>query len=184
MSIRLFVGLEIPPQARVRLATLQNGIPDVRWVPPDNLHLTLRFIGDIEEPRLQDLTDNLSRIDIESFELTLAGFSTFGRGKPRALWVGAEPNPRLLQLQEKIERAIQAAGLPPEQRKFTPHVTLARFKQTKPSKIVPYLEVNGAIILPSLEIQHFTLFSSQLSHRGSTYRIEHQFDLRRGHLLT
>jgi len=179
MSIRLFLGLDLPASARDRLATLQNGIPDVRWVPPENLHLTLRFIGDTEEPRVQDIIDTVGRIDVKSFEIILSGLDTFGHGKPRALWVGVELNPTLVKLQDKIERAVQSAGLPPETRKFTPHVTLARFKRTKPSKIVPYLEANGAFTLPSLEIQHFTLFSSQLSHRGSTYRIEHQFGLQR-----
>ena len=125
--LRLFVGIGFPPELKLRLSLLCSGIPRAKWVDPGNFHLTLRFIGEIAEDRAADVDDALVRLRARRFALQLAGTGVFGGGdKPRSLWVGVERGPELLALRDKIEQALIRAGLPPEPRKFAPHVTLAR----------------------------------------------------------
>ncbi|MDA1133118.1 MAG: RNA 2',3'-cyclic phosphodiesterase, partial [Proteobacteria bacterium] len=125
--IRLFVALGLPAGVRERLALVRAPLPGARWVPPENMHVTLRFIGEVEPPLATEIDTLLSRITAPSFDISLAGLGTFGsRGRVRALWAGVEQTVPLAHLQAKIETACRRAGLPPEGRKFHPHVTLAR----------------------------------------------------------
>ncbi len=125
--LRLFVGIGFPPELKLRLSLLCSGIPGARWVDPGNLHLTLRFIGEIVEDLAADVDEALARLRARRFALQLAGTGVFGGGdRPRSLWVGVERSPELVALRDKIEQALIRAGLPPEPRKFAPHVTLAR----------------------------------------------------------
>ncbi len=171
--MRLFVALLLPEDLRERLHGLQKGLSAARWVKPDNLHMTLRFIGEVDNGDAEDLDAALSKIDFDSFELSLDGMGHFGEGrKVRALWVGTAANEALMRLQAKIERAIQTAGFPPEGRKFKPHVTLARFKSSPGPRLADYLEAHGAFRSRTIPVKGFDLMSSFRSQDGSIYRSE------------
>ena len=175
--IRLFVALEIPPGLRERLVLLQGGVPGARWMTTDQLHLTLRFIGDVPESTARDVDDALSTIRAPSFVLELAGAGEFGGKMPRALWTGVRPNEGLVHLQRKIETALQRLGLPAEVRKFTPHVTLARLKNAPRPKVMEFITHQALFASGPFKVEQFALFSSQLSSGGSIYRVEREYPL-------
>src|ERR1700750_1628566 len=127
--LRLFVGIGFPPELKLRLSLLCSGVPGAKSVDPGKFHLTLRFIGEISEDVAADIDDALSRLRARRFTLQIAGTGVFGGGdKPRSLWAGIERTPELLGLRDKVEQAMIRTGLPPEPRKFAPHVTLARLR--------------------------------------------------------
>src|SRR5258708_35851322 len=121
--LRLFVGIEFPPELKLRLSLLCTGIAGAKWVDAGNLHLTLRFIGEIDEGLAADVDEALARLRARRFTLQLAGTGVFGGNRPHALWVGVERDPALLQLRDKIELAFIGVGLEPDGRRFAPHVT-------------------------------------------------------------
>jgi 2'-5' RNA ligase len=168
--IRLFVGLDFPMAAQERLASLCSGLPGARWVPPENFHLTLRFVGEVHEPEAEVLDQELCRVDAASFGLSLAGIGLFASGKrPRSLWIGSEANPALNLLQGRIEAACGRAGIPADPRKFKPHVTLARLKETPPARLAAFLGERGLFRLGPLAVDDFVLFQSRLSAQGASY---------------
>ena len=127
---RLFTGLEIPPQVAQSLAMMRGGLPGARWIDPENYHLTLRFIGDIDDGLARDIASLLGGVQRAPFELRLDGLSSFGGRKPRALVAAAVPVAPLMDLHAEHERLLQRLGLEPEGRKYTPHVTLARLRDS------------------------------------------------------
>ena len=134
--IRLFFGLELPGELRMRIAALSAGIDRARWVSPEDLHVTLRFIGEVEEPAMEDVAAEASAIRFDPFAVTLSGAGHFERrGRVSAVWLGVEPNPALAALRDRIEAAIVRAGQPPEGRRFRPHVTVARLNQARPGGV-------------------------------------------------
>ena len=175
--IRLFVALRIPEAVRERLVALQGGVPGARWANSDQMHLTLRFIGEVDGNVAHDIDDALAGIRAPSFTLELAGVGEFGGKNPRALWAGVRPNEALLHVQKKIETALQRIGLPAESRKFSPHVTLARMKGAPQEKIVLFLTHHALFASGPFGIADFVLFSSQLSHSGSIYHPERVYPL-------
>ncbi len=179
--MRLFVALSLPEEVRERLDALAgSGIPGARWVPPENLHLTLRFVGEVDGGQARDLHDTLSAIDAPAFDLTLEGLATFGEGpKLRSLHVGVPPTPALTHLQAKVESAVARAGLPAERRKFKPHVTLARFKGDPGPKLGRFIAQNSPLRLGPFTVEHFALFSSVLGSDGPHYTEEVVYELER-----
>jgi 2'-5' RNA ligase len=176
----LFVGIALPEDLRTRLAALCGGIPGARWVAPENLHLSLRFIGEVEDTLIDDIDTALARIRAPAFDLTFADVGRFESGrKPRTLWVGVERSPPLERLQVKIEAAIVGLRLAPESRKFTPHVTLARFKSTPARRVAAFLSAHSLFRHGPVPVDRFTLFSSQLGKGGSVYRVEADYALDR-----
>lgn len=176
--IRLFTAIELPEPLRARLAALCVGIDGARWVPPENLHLTLRFIGEIDEGVAHDVVDALDRITAPGFPLTLAGAGHFESGrKVRSLWVGIERNDALVLLQTRIESALKRAGLPPDARRFTPHVTLARLNNGAREPVARWLAANSLFRALPFTVERFALYSSFLGRSGSIYRIEETFPL-------
>jgi len=166
--IRLFVGLDLPPALAERLAGLAAGLPGARRIEPENLHLTLRFIGECDEATAADLDLALTRIEAAPFPLTLTELGLFGdRRRAHTLWRGLAPSPALHQLAHRIETAVVRLGLPAEPRRFTPHITLARLSSTSPNR----LQCALALPLPpeTLTVESFTLFQSHLSPRGAQY---------------
>src|SRR5262249_48243085 len=113
--IRLFVALEIPESVRTRMALLQGGVPGARWANDDQMHLTLRFIGEVDENIAHDIDDALAGIRAPAFKLEFAGVGEFGGKNPRALWAGVRANDALMHLQKKVETALQRLGLPAEE---------------------------------------------------------------------
>lgn len=168
--IRLFVGLALPDGVIARLAMLCAGLPGANWVEPVNMHLTLRFIGEVEESAAEDIDRMLGGFRAEAFSLELAGLGTFGEGaKAHALWAGVMPSPALSHLQAKIESAVVRAGLPPEGRKFTPHVTLAWLNRPQPNRLQAYIEGNNLFSAGPFAVDQFTLFESRLGKGGAVY---------------
>jgi 2'-5' RNA ligase len=175
--IRLFVALQLPEAVRERLVALQGGVPGARWASQEQMHLTLRFIGEVDGNVAHDIDDALAGIRAPSFTLELAGVGEFGGKNPRALWAGVRPNEALLHLQKKIETALQRIGLPPESRKFSAHVTLARMKGAPREKIVQFLTHHALFASGPFPVSDFVLFSSHLSHGGSIYHPERIYPL-------
>ena len=176
--MRLFVALSLPEDVRERLTALGNGLPGARWVAAENLHLTLRFVGEVDNAAAHDLDDMLSAIDAPSFELTLQGLATFGDGaRLRVLYAAVAPSPALLHLQAKVESAVMRAGLPIERRKFKPHVALARFKGDPGPKLGRYLEERSLLRVGPFPIESFVLYSSLLGAEGPHYTEEVVYDL-------
>src|SRR5579883_2235438 len=134
--LRLFVGIGLPPELKLRISTLCAGVPEARWVDPGNYHVTLRFIGEVDEGAASDVDAALSGVRARRFALTLAGVGSFNA---RNLFVGVERNADLVHLQEKVESAVARSGIEPESRRFAPHVTLARLKGKPDARLGHYL---------------------------------------------
>ena len=176
--VRLFVALPIDDGLRDQLADLAGGIPGARWVPPENYHLTLRFIGEVENVLADELDQALSTIRARPFELTLRGVDVFEKaGRIHALYVGVERNERLLHLQSKVETALQRAGLPPERKRFAPHVTLARTDKAAPDKLISFVQAHNLFRAPPQPISHFCLYSSRLGKEQAHYVAEVDYAL-------
>jgi 2'-5' RNA ligase len=175
--LRLFVGIGFPPELRLRLSLLCSGVAGAKWVDPGNFHLTLRFIGEIGQDVAADVDNALSRLRARRFELQLSGVGVFG-DKPRSLWVGAERSPELAALRDKIEQALIRLGLPPEPRKFAPHVTLARLKNPPLHQLQDFLAGNAGFRAPPLPVEAFSLIASFPTKAGSVYEDQADYPLR------
>ncbi len=168
--MRLFVGIAFPEDIRARLDELSGGLPDARWVAPENLHLSLRFIGEVPGGDERDIGQTLQAAGGPAFDLALKGLGCFDRrGKVHAVWVGVEKSEPLLRLQGKIAAALVRSGLEPEHRKFKPHVTLARFKGAPARDVGRYLEANNDFAAGPFTVGDFTLYRSRLGHGGPHY---------------
>jgi len=150
---RLFSAIEIPQSIAARLTLLRAGLTGARWIDPENYHLTLRFIGDVDGATAHDFTLALSEIAAAPFELKLNGLGSFGGNKPRAIFAGFAPSEGLAALRRANERAAREAGLPPEGRNFQPHVTLARLRGARADSVAAYLERQGRIEAEPLPAQ-------------------------------
>jgi 2'-5' RNA ligase len=164
---RLFVAIRPPGDIRDRLVDAMADSPELGWVGDDNLHLTLRFIGEVERPLADDIALALSRIRSAAFALRVTGVGIFERRSGGALWAGVEPKPPVAALAAKVERACVAAGLEPERRAFHPHVTLARFKRDGARAAHAFLERNRALASPPFAVDRFILYQSHLSRHGA-----------------
>ena len=176
--MRLFVALELPEEVKDRLASLTGGLPGVRWVRPENYHLTLRFIGEVAGYMADELDLALANIRAKPFELSLSGLGTFEKaGRVQSLHVVAERTPGLAHLQTKIETALQRAGLPAERKRFAPHVTLARTDGAAVSRLIGYLQTHNLFRSDPLMVERFVLFSSRLGKEQAVYTPEVEYAL-------
>ena len=174
---RLFTALEIPHAAALSLSLLRGGLPGARWIDTENYHITLRFIGDVEGHIADEIAYGLERIERASFMLTLTGVGQFGGKKPNSVWAGVEPKPELLQLQADIERICQRLRLPADPRKFVPHVSLARLKNSDPVDVAQYLASRGNFAAMPFKVGRFVLLSSRDSVGGGPYVVEAAYPL-------
>ena len=171
--VRLFVGVELPEDVQERLTSLCAGVPGARWVPPENMHLTLRFIGEVANGEADDIYHALAQVRPRAFNISLTGVGHFDTGNEvRALWVGVERNAELVALRDRVESALVRIGLPPEGRRFTPHVTLARLKDTPLHRVSAFLAHNSLFRAGPIPVDHFTLFSSYLQGSGAIHTAE------------
>lgn len=168
--IRLFVGLALPEELARRLESLGGGIPGARWIEARNLHVTLRFIGEVEEGLAAEIDETLAELRAPGFQVALDGFGTFGRAKPNHLWAAVDKAPGLLHLQAKVEAALARMGLVPEGRKYLPHVTLARFKDAPVGRIQDFIARNSPFQAGPWPVDRFVLFSSHLGRNGAEYQ--------------
>jgi 2'-5' RNA ligase len=176
--LRLFVGIELPSALRLRLSLLCTGLPGARWVDPGNLHLTLRFIGEVDEGVASDIDDALARIRASRFDVTLAGAGSFGGERPRLIWIGVEDNKPLVELQERVEAALRRAGVPPDTRRYSPHVTLARLKQPDLARVQGFVAANALFRAPPFPVERFSLIASYPTKSGAIYEDQADYVLR------
>lgn len=174
---RLFTGLEIPPDIGQTLSNLRGGLPGARWIDPENYHVTLRFIGDIDGAAAGEIASTLERINRKPFEVALQGLSSFGGKKPRAVVASVVPSRPLMELQAELERLMQRFGFDPEGRKFIHHVTLARLRDASNQDVADYLSVRGYFPTRSFMASRFVLFSSRASVGGGPYVVEDAYAL-------
>ncbi|MBP2229846.1 RNA 2',3'-cyclic phosphodiesterase [Azospirillum agricola] len=178
--IRLFVALDVTEEIRQRLAGLSGGVPGARWMDPASLHLTLRFIGEVPEDQAFDIDEALAGVRAPPFALTLDGVGVFGSGRrARVLWAGVERNEALNHLQAKVESALVRCGLPAEERKFSPHVTLARLKDPPQDRVARFLGERGLFRAGPMAVDHLTLYRSHLGNGGSVYEALRAYPLGR-----
>jgi 2'-5' RNA ligase len=168
---RLFVAIALPENVAGRLASLQTGMRGARWVPEENFHLTLAFIGDADPHGAEEIASALAGVAAPRFELRLAGCGFFGDRKPRALWVGAAPNPALAHLQAKVGVALRRAGFPEEKRKYTPHVTLAYLAGATQSSAAHFCADHGLFSAGPFPVSEFHLYESHLGSQAAHYEI-------------
>jgi len=173
------VALDLPWETRERLALLAGGLPGARWVPPENHHVTLRFIGEVPPHRAEEIDLALAGLRARSFALSFAGLGVFEKGgRPTALWAGVERSAPLDHLRSKVETALQRVGLEPERRRFAPHVTLARLDMSVPEgKVAAYLQAHNLFRAGPVPVEHFTLFSSRIGKEQAVYTPEVEYAL-------
>ncbi len=174
---RLFTAFEIPPEIRERLSFFRGGLNGARWVEPEDYHITLRFFGDIDGRTAQALDDDFVATEIlasgvATLRLELDEIGVFGGQQPRALIARLRPDAALARLQATHEAIARRNGLPPETRKFTPHVTLARLRGVEPQAVGIWLSERAFPLALSFEAARFALYSSRDSVGGGPYRIE------------
>jgi 2'-5' RNA ligase len=175
---RLFVGLRPPSAIREQLLDLTDGVENARWQDDDQLHLTLRFVGELEARQADDLAQELERVTMMPFPLALRGVGHFERkGAPSILWVGVAPSEPVAVLQGRVEQACRRAGLEPERRKFAPHVTLARLNRSA-GPVGAWLARHGTFASGAWTVERITLFESYLTPLGSEYQQAVSYRLR------
>lgn len=175
---RLFTGLEIPSEVGFALSLKRGGLQGARWINPENYHITLRFIGDVDHTTANEVTDALDRLsDSEAFTLRLSHLGSFGGDKPRALYAGVDNNVALQRLQASQERVLQRLGLAPEGRKFVPHVTLARLRGANALELARFMAFSGQFMPMEFPVGRFVLFSSRDSVGGGPYLVEQGYPL-------
>jgi 2'-5' RNA ligase len=179
----LFVALSIPDAVARSLLLLQGGVPGARWQTREQLHLTLRFIGEVDGQGMAAIKDALDGIDAPGFELELHGVGQFGNRKPNALWAAVRASPELDHLQRKVDSAIRRVGQPQDAHKFTAHVTLARLRHPDMDRLRQWLTHNALYTSARFGVESFHLYSSRLrsGHQasdGSVYRVEEDYPLR------
>ena len=176
---RLFIALALPDAVLRSLEPLARGLGDVRWLAADQQHLTLRFIGELDQGRLDEVAEALALVEGLPLELRLEGLGHFPRrGEPRVLWVGVARNAELASLKRRIDRALAAVGVAPEGRKFAPHVTIARIRgPLSPDRLATYLMRHSLYRSEPFAISDFHLFTSWLKPYGAEYQIEASYEL-------
>lgn len=177
---RLFTGLEVPPDVARDLDLMRGGIEGARWIERESYHITLRFIGDIEDGLANDFAQELARLAAEPFALQLAGIGLFGGAKPHALFAGVAESPELRRLQATQERLCQVLGMAPEPRKFTPHVTLARLRNPDTEALHRFVASHNLYRSRVFDVGHFVLYSSRPSRGGGPYAVEESYQLQVG----
>lgn len=176
--LRLFAAVEVPPDIAEELDRHQDELPGARWREPEQLHVTLRFFGDVPEPVADDLDAELSGVTGQPFDLTLAGSGAFGLGhQSRAVWAGVEPGAPLKQLASRCEAAARRAGLAPETRVFKPHVTLAYVKRSDPENVAIWVRKHSLLRTAPFRVTWFGLYSSTLGSDGGAYTLQREYPL-------
>ncbi len=168
--IRLFVALPIPDDLRTRIAGLQGGIDGATWVAPEKLHITLRFIGEVPEDRLEDIVGALDLVTPPPFLVEPGDTGRFGTGdKARSIWVGIRKSPEIEALHQAIDNALVRTGLPPEGRRYTPHITVARMRSARGGRVANWLEATAGFFATPFEARTFVLYESRMGRGGPVY---------------
>jgi RNA 2',3'-cyclic 3'-phosphodiesterase len=196
--MRIFIGIDLDPDVRGRISRFLEGVesfvPEARWVRPESLHITLKFIGEQSPEQVEAITERLRRVDGSAFEIRIGGYGFFPTAKaPRVFWIGIQAGSQLARLAEGIDIATAELGIPREDRAFSPHLTLARAgagrrsgspkreKSDGPNAIFAVLEKRlaamGELDFGTMTAREFILYQSQLSPGGSKYTKLQRFPL-------
>lgn len=175
---RLFVGFRPPAAIRAPLLALAGGIAGARWQRDDQLHCTLRYIGEVERPVAEDVALALGSVRFAPFEVAIAGVGEFdSRGRPNAVWAGLRPHEAVTQLHQKIDQALVRIGLAPERRAYLPHITLARMNVAAGTN-ARFLEAHAGLASAPFAVDNFLLFESHLGRDGASYEAIERYPLR------
>ena len=176
--MRLFIALDIPEDLKQTLGNLQVEVPGLRWVPLGQIHLTLAFLGEVDERFLPGLAEAVANISLPSFDLRPVGIGCFpDQRRPRVVWLGVLPEPGLLALAAAVRVAVQSCNIPLEERPFSPHITLARIKQPPGMAFHTFLEQHRQLKLPQSTVRKFTLYQSSLDRSGAEHTSLRRYDL-------
>ena len=176
---RLFVAIDLPPDIAAQLQGLCSGVPGARWVQPEQMHLTLRFIGEVDGGVFREITEGLGSIMTGGFALQVKGLGVFPpRKTPKVLWAGIAPVEEVCVLRKRIDNVLLGMGLDPEGRKFSPHITLARLHDTPLARLSRFLAGNNLFATEAFPVSEFHLYSSQLTPKGAFHAIEASYPLK------
>ena len=176
--LRLFTAIAAPAAIAQGLLPRQQGIDGARWRPAEAFHITLTFLGDVQEPVAAELDAELAAIRIPAFDLALAEVGHFGEGPDiHAVWAGLAESPELRRLAKASAAAARRVGLKPEARAYTPHLTLAYLKRPALAEVVAWTQANALLASPPFRVERFGLYSSWRTHEGSAYRLEADYPL-------
>ena len=180
--IRLFVAIDLPAAVAVMLEEICRGLRGARWVSTEQLHLTLRFIGEVDGGLFREIREELAGVEAEAFSLRLAGLGCFPpRKAPRVLWAGVEPAGRgLIAVRNRVESCLARLDIEPEGRKYAPHITIARLADTPLAELTRYLSANGLFATEEFMVREFHLYSSRLTPKGAVHSIEASYGLTGG----
>lgn len=168
--IRLFIAITIPDHIKLYLRGMGKSIPQAKEVVDSQLHLTMKFIGEVEGSLVLDIEERLADVNFSSFSIGLKGVGIFPpRGNPRVVWAGVQEEGELTNLRNDIERILAEIGIPRGKKKFTPHITLARLKKGSRSNLQNFLMDNSLFATPSFTVTEFALYSSNLTSKGATH---------------
>ncbi len=177
---RLFVAVDLPDDLADDLTRFQAGMPGARWTDPDQMHLTLRFVGEVDGLVFRDVLGGLEEISAPPFTASLAGFGHFPpRGQPKALWAGVDAGALepLRELKRAVDRAVRVPGVEPERRKYVPHITIARLDGTPTERVARFLAANSLYRSEPFTVDAFHLYSSKLHHSGAVHTLEASYSL-------
>ncbi len=167
--MRLFIAIPLSQQVKKRLLDCQT-IDGIKWQRPDQIHLTLKFLGDTDENLIGDLKEGLGKIDLPEFSLAINGFGYFPKGKqPRILWAGISSNSMLEKLHQEVEEICIKLGFESEQRKFKPHITVGRIKKATKRAVVKFVNQHNKFHISDVSIKEFVLYESKLNPKGARH---------------
>ena len=177
-SVRLFTAVELPATVKSLLLSLKTNIPGLKWTGAENLHLTLRFIGEVPAQNLPAIKEALRVVRPPAFPLRLNGLGLFERPYQSILWAGLENRPELISLKRDIDKALSAgAALAPEKGRFSPHITLGRLKDSAPEMLYEFVNKNTAEVRGEFAVASFVLFKSTLEPGGAVHKLEETYPL-------
>jgi 2'-5' RNA ligase len=176
---RLFIAIDLPDEQKSKVGSICYGLPGTRWMEAEQIHLTLRFIGEVDDLSYDQIADALSEVRANPFELRIKGIGHFPpRRTPRVLWLGLDKSEPLLKLRSRIEAKLLRTGLASEGRKFSPHITIARFNHPPLDKVATFMAGHSLFELPPFRVKEFHLYSSFLTSGGAVHTIEASYPLR------
>jgi RNA 2',3'-cyclic 3'-phosphodiesterase len=174
---RLFTGLELPESVVGQMALARGGVVGARWLEPEDYHITLRFVGDVDQRIAEDIAETLGEIRRPPAAVRFEGLASFGGDKPRAIVAKIRAEAALIDLQAEHERRLRRIGIPPETRKFIPHVTLARLRGVHSREVADYLASRGTLSVEPFTAERFVLFSARDGSGGGPYLVEAAYPL-------
>ena len=178
MTRRLFIALEPPDSVRGAVASIHESLGRMRWISPENFHLTLVFLGDVDADSQQALEEALAVVTVKRFLIGLSGVGTFGRGRPRVVWAGvSNTHPHLFALRKNILDAALSADIEADMRSFTPHLTIARCSGTSPESLKPFLKEHQTTDFGIMSVSTFALFETVAGPSGSEYVVLNRWNL-------